>query len=144
MVFLALVLVPVTRQPNYQRLAPSLIHLTGVRFRWVGWVCLLLLILSGTFTLAYRGFGWTDVREGELWQGRFGQVLAIKLIVVVLILVLSSFHDFIVGPQATAVGWVVPGSPKALQLRRLASWLGRLNVVLALAAVAWGVLLVRG
>ncbi|MFQ5795545.1 MAG: hypothetical protein ACE5JP_10915 [Candidatus Bipolaricaulia bacterium] len=53
MVFLALILVPVTRRPEHRGIAVSLIHWTGVRFRWVGWICLGLLLLSGIFNLAY-------------------------------------------------------------------------------------------
>lgn len=143
-VFLVLVLVPATRQPEYRGISVSLIHWTGVRFRWIGWVCLGLLLLSGTFNLAYRGVGWVDVWSGQLWQGPFGRVLGIKLLLVGLILLISVLHDFAIGPRATVMGQQNPASPRAVQLRRQAVWLGRFNLLLALVVVALGVVLVRG
>ena len=142
--FLVLVLVPVIRQREYQGIAATLIQRTGARFRWVGWVCLGLLILSGTFNLAYRGFGWADVWSGKLWRGPFGQTLGIKLLLVSVILILSALHDFVIGPRATAVWEANPGAPEALRLRRQAGWIGRINLLLALIVVAFGVMLVRG
>ncbi|MBI4307717.1 MAG: DUF4149 domain-containing protein [Chloroflexi bacterium] len=144
MAFLALVLVPATRRPEYRGVAASLVRWTGARFCWVGWACLGLLLLSGTFNLAYRGVSWADVASGQLWQGAFGGALGLKLLLVGAILVLSALHDFVVGPRATALWQASPASAEALRLRRQAGWMGRLNLLLALAVVALGVTLVRG
>lgn len=144
MVFLALVAVPIVRRPEHRGIAMSLISQTGQRFRWVGWGCLLVLLLSGTFNLASRGFGWADVWNGHLFAGLFGRTLAVKLLCVAIILLLSAVHDFVVGPRATTVGQAAPGSSEAIRLRRQASWMGRINLFLALVVVALGVVLVRG
>lgn len=144
MVFIALVLVPVTRQPEHRGVATSLIRWTGRRFRWIGWLSLALLLLSGTFNLAQRGFGRADLVSGRLWEGTFGRVLGIKLFLVAMILFLSILHDFVIGPRATELLQNHPGSPQALKLRRQASWMGRLNLILALIVVALGIMLVRG
>lgn len=144
MLFLALVLVPVIRRPEYRDIAASLIHWTGLRFFWVGWGCLGLLLVSGALNLAYRGFGWVDVKSGQLFQGSFGRVLGFKLLFVAVILVLSGLHDFVIGRRATAVWRANPGSPEARRLRAQASWIGRLNLLLSLVVVALGVMLVRG
>jgi hypothetical protein len=103
-----------------------------------------LLLLSGTFNLAYRGFGWTDFWSGQLWQGSFGRLLGAKLLLVAVILVASTVHDFSIGPRATSVLQQDPTSTEAVRLRRQATWLGRLNMLLALVVVALGVMLVRG
>ncbi len=144
MVFLVLILVPVIRRPIYHGIASDLIQQAGRRFRWIGWICLGLLILSGTFNLAYRGFGWADLWSGRLWQGPFGRTLGIKLLLVSAILVLSVLHDFVVGPRAMVVWRANPGSPEALRLRQQAGWIGRINLLLALVVIALGVVLVRG
>ncbi|MCS6925356.1 MAG: DUF4149 domain-containing protein [Candidatus Binatia bacterium] len=140
MVFLAAVLVPLSRTLVPREVATLLIQQTGVRFRWIGWACLVLLLLSGVFNLTYRGFDWT----WSAWQSPFGQVLTVKLLLVAGILCLSVLHDFVIGPRATALGQTSPASPHALQLRRQASWLGRLNLLLSLVVLALGVVLVRG
>lgn len=144
MAFLILVLVPAIRRPQYRGVAASLIRWTGLRFRLVGWVCMGLLLLSGTFNLAYRGVGWTDFWSGQLWQGSFGWILGVKLLLVAVILVASTVHDFFVGPRATSVLQQDPASTEAVRLRRQVTWLGRLNMLLTLVVVALGVMLVRG
>lgn len=144
MLFLVLVLVPVTRRPAFREGAAALVEAVGRRFRWVGWVALGLLIASGVVQVAYRGFVWADVWSGRLWQGPFGQTLGVKLLLVAAILLLSALHDFGVGPLATAAWQAEPGAPEARRLRRQAAWIGRVNLLLGLAAVALGVLLVRG
>lgn len=144
MLFLALAVVPLLRRPEYGGIAAPLVHWLGVRFRWIGWVCLGLLVLSGTFNLIYRGYGWDDVWSGRLWQGPFGQALGIKLALVAVIFVMSAVHDFRIGPRATALWQANPASPEAKRLRRQASWIGRLNLILALVVVALAVILVRG
>ena len=144
MVFLGVVLVPVIRRPESRDIAASLFQWTGRRFRWVGWVCLILLLLSGTFNLAYRGLDWSDLWSGEIWQGPFGRALAFKLLVLFLVLLLSALHDFVMGPRATALWQRNPASEEAMRLRRQVSWIGRLNLFLALVMVALGIVLVRG
>lgn len=142
--FLVFVLVPVTRQPAFRAGAGALIEATGRRFRWVGWMALGLLAASGVVQLAYRGFAWADVWSGRLWQGPFGQMLGLKLLLVAGILLLSALHDFGVGPRATTAWQAKPGSPEARRLRRQAAWIARINLLLGLSAVALGVMLVRG
>ncbi len=144
MVFLALVLVPVMRLTEYREHASRLVQLTGVRFRTVGWICLSVLVATGFVNLWHRGIGWAALSNAGFWASPFGNLLGWKLLVVALILVLSAYHDFWIGPRATASGQADPGSATALRLRRQASWMGRLNLLLALAAVVLAVLLVRG
>ncbi len=143
-IFLALVLVPITRRLEYRGIAGSLIHQVGVRFRLLGWICLGLLVVSGILNVAYRGFGWADLWSGRLWQGPFGRALGIKLLLVALILLLSALHDFFIGPRATILWQTQPTSPATQRLRRQAGWIGRINLLLALVVVALGVILVRG
>lgn len=131
-VFLTIVLVPVTRKPDYQNIASSLIYWSGVRFRLVSWICLVALILSGAFLLHYRGLGSVDL------------ILFIKLLLVAIILILSAYHDFFAGPKAMELWQKDSASTEALRLRRQAGLIGRINLTLALLVVAMAVVLVRG
>ena len=144
MVFLTLVLMPVLRRPEYLGNAAALIRATGMRFRWVGWLCLSLLLVSGTLHVGYRGFGWTDVATGRIFMGPFGRALGIKLLLVAVIILISALHDFLIGPRASVLGREDATSPSARRLRRQASWLGRLNILLGLIVIGLGVILVRG
>ena len=144
MIFVALVVVPVIRRKELQAAAARLIHFTGIRFRWVGWACFVVLLLSGLFNLLVRGIAWADLFAAQFWAGPFGKLLALKLIVFVLILASSALHDFVIGPRAVAVWQERPGSAEAGRLRRRATQFGRLNLLLALLIVALGIMLVRG
>ena len=144
MIFLSVILLPVIRRPEFRSAAPLLVHFSGVRFRWVGWLCLVVLVLTGAFNLIYRGVAWEDLQIGDFWRSQFGVILSTKLILVVVVLLLSILHDFFIGPKASALGRANPGSPDALRFRRYASWFGRVNLFLALVIVAFGSMLVRG
>jgi copper resistance protein D len=145
MLFLALVIVPVTRGlPPRERSA--LFHRVGVRFRTVGWACIAVLVVTGAVNMAYRGVTWENVFTAELWASDFGRVLALKLALVVAMLLLSVYHDFVLGPASTRAHAAGDGrpAPEADVLRRRASLLGRANAALALLVVALATLLVRG
>ena len=144
MAFFALVIVPVTRREEFRSHASSLIHASGVRFRWVGWICIALLAATGVMNLAYQGTGWKNIWSGVIWRGPQGVILALKLVLVLIIIALSLLHDFIIGPRAAAAGIDNPASPQAMRYSRYARWMGRLNLLLALSAVALGIMLVRG
>ncbi len=47
MIFLAAVVLPILRQPGYRSVAVPLIQAAGIRFRWVGWMALGTLVLTG-------------------------------------------------------------------------------------------------
>lgn len=144
MVFLVLVLLPVTRRAEYRGAAAGLINWTGVRFRFVGWVCFGLLIVSGTVNLLYRGIGWAELTGSEFWAGGFGRAFGLKMILVAVILAGSAIHDFYMGPKATEAWQSDPTSPRARSLRRQATMFGRVNMLLALAVVILAVIMVRG
>lgn len=144
MVFVGAVMVPLIRRPDLSGVAPSLIRLTGSRFRAIGWVALSFLLFTGVFNAAYRGVEWDDLWAAAFWQSSFGLLLGHKLFFFLVIVLLSAWHDFFVGPRATSLWQSNPAAPEALRLRRRASWIGRANLLLALIVVALGVALVRG
>ncbi len=144
MLFLVLVLVPLARAREFRREAPRLVQLIGRRFRTVGWACLGLLVATGLVNASYRFGGLPALATGAFWRSATGRIFAVKLLCVVAILTLSAVHDFRVGPRASAALLEAPGSPRALALRRRATWFGRVNVALALLVVALAVMLVRG
>jgi uncharacterized membrane protein len=145
MLFLGLVVVPATRglpPPERGRLFVAV----GRRFRAVGWVAIAVLLVTGVVNLRERGVTWHAFTSGQLWDSRFGQILAVKLALVAIMIALSLFHDFVLGPRLTRV-LTHPGPDAALaaaNLRRRTSWLARLSTLLGLLVVAAAVALVRG
>ena len=119
MLFVALVLVPITRRLDEPTLRRRLMHDTGVRFRTVGWVAIGVLVVSGLVNV------W--LRPELLTLTRFW----VKVGLVGLAIVLSGLHDFVLGPRA--------GRPDASpSMRPAASWIARVNLLLVLAIVYVG------
>ncbi len=144
LVCFAAVLVPLSRQPAFKHLSTELLTESGLRFRWVGWSALTVLVATGIHILGVRGYTWADVLSGALWEGSFGHALAIKLGLVGLLIVINAWHDFYVGPRAAESLRNQPDSPESSRLRRGASWAARLTLMLSLAVVFLAVLLNRG
>jgi uncharacterized membrane protein len=143
-IFLASVLLPAIRRPELASIALGLIRWTALRFRWVGWVCFVIFILTGMLNLAFRGLTWSDLIAGHFWRGSFGSALALKLTVVAIILAISALHDFVIGPRATAAWQRDAKSARTRRLRNQAVQIARLNLLLGLIAILLGSMLVRG
>lgn len=124
MLFIALVLVPAARGLGDATLRTRLVQETGRRFRTIAWIALALLVTTGLLNL------W--MAPELLRSPRFHW----KLGLVILALILSAFHDWVLGPRAGR-----PGADPATRLR--ASWIARVNVLVALAIV-WLALGLRG
>src|SRR5262245_64151388 len=122
MLFIALVLGPVTRGLGDPTLRTRLVQESGRRFRTVAWVALAILVATGSLNL------WLSPLL--LQSPRFH----LKAGLVVLALILSGFHDFVLGPRAGTLG----ADPSA---RLRASWIARLNVIVALGIVFLGLAL---
>ena len=122
MLFIALVLVPLMRRLEDTTLRTRLVQDAGRRFRTVGWIALGFIVASGLGNVA--------LRPELLWAPRFH----VKAGLVVLALLLGAFHDFVLGPRAGR-----PGADPSARAR--ASWIARVNVLVALAIVALGLAL---
>ena len=143
MLFLVLVVVPWLRKGGRTN-AAIFLRETGERFRNVGWVCFLVVLVTGSFNLWVRGVRFSSFGNAEWLGSSFGKTVIAKLSVFALVLAISAVHDFVAGPRATVAIEANPRSTEAQQARRRASMLGRFNVLLALILVAAGVMLVRG
>ena len=130
MLFLGLVITPALRgRPPAER--ATLLHLVGRRFLKIGWTALGVLLVTGAVLWSLRGFVLTPV-------------LIAKLALVVVILLLSLLHDFLLGPRLVAELQKGGEGKEVLRLRRRVALLARLNVLLALMVLILGVAFSRG
>lgn len=143
MAFLVLVVVPWLRGTG-REIAGRLLRETGERFRTIGWVCFVLLLITGTFNLWVRGVRFSSFTDPQWLSSSYGKSVLLKLSLFVVVLIVSAIHDFIVGPRATRAILADTHSAESEALRKRASMLGRLNALLALALVAVAITLVRG
>jgi len=142
MFFLPLVLVPVLRHHD-AALRAALLDAVGRRFRVVGWIAIGVLLVTGVWNLHNRHLPWETIFSGRLFTGVWGHILGWKLVFVAVVLLLSVFHDFWLGPASTRAARG-DDPRRSERLRRSASWAGRLNAALSLALLFFAVALVRG
>lgn len=143
MAFLVFVVVPWLRAGG-QSVAGPFLRETGERFRRVGWICFAVLVITGSFNLWVRGVRWSSFVDPGWLASPFGRTVMLKLSIFAIVLAVSAFHDFVVGPRATRAILADPTSERAGRLRRQAARLGRLNALLALVLVGLAIVIVRG
>jgi uncharacterized membrane protein len=142
MLFLAAVGAPVLRKIESPKLRAELFQALGQQFRLVGWIAIAVLIVTGLLNLHFRGFlNAAALGSSTFWATRYGHSLAGKLACVGIMLVVQAIHDFRHGPRASKL---VPGSAEALQMRKWAAWLARINAVVGVILVYFAVRLARG
>jgi putative copper resistance protein D len=141
MFFLAVVGAPVLRKVDPPELRARLFNQLGLASRNVGWAAIGVLILTGVANLHFRGLlRWAVLGNASFWSTRYGTTLAFKLSAVLIMIVVSAVHDFILGPRAYSAA----GTPAAGRWRRWSSWLARVNAVVGVLLVYFAVRLARG
>ena len=139
MLFLGAVGAPALRAVEPPALRQRLFSDLGRRFRTVGWVAIGALLVTGILNLHFRG--WLAVMdERAFWGTVAGRALAFKLLAVLVMVVASAVHDFVLGPRASTVE---AGSPEALRLRRRAALLARANAIVGVLLVVAAARLAR-
>ena len=144
MLFLVMVVVPVLRDPDVNHLSARILQSAGKKFRNVGWACFGLIIVTGFLNITGRYGSMAIMSDPDFWTSTFGSRLAMKISLFALILVMSAIHDFFVGPRATKLLMENPDNPAAAQVRKSASWVGRINLLLGLIVVYLAVSMIRG
>lgn len=140
--FLALVGAPALRLVEPPSLRTSLFNAIGVRFRYVGWGAVALLLLTGVALVDLRGWLSADVLlHAAFWQTPVGTAFGWKLGFLVLMLVFSLIHDIAFDPRRALQGG--EGATPNPAWRRRAMLLGRLGAVAAIAVVVAAVRLAR-
>ena len=137
MLFLSLVAVPILRQVDSPLLRADLFRKMAWRFRRLVWICLAVLILTGTVNVAFYG----DTTQGSPYL----KVLGIKLGLVAVLVAMGVAHDFIIGPRAARAqsrdGLLPTGTD--LLMVQLAPWVGRLNLLLGVIILVLAAALTR-
>ena len=141
---LGLLLVPLLRRERFQDVARPLLYASALRFRWIGWGALGILVVTGLYQVRAQGIPWSAWVDPAFWGTAWGAALGGKLLLVTATLTVSAVHDFHFGPKAIRLMQDAPGSAKAERMRGWSSWLGRLTVLLSLAILWFAVLLPRG
>lgn len=144
MLFTAAVLVPASRHKLLKNKKGQFFTLIGKKFSRISWILFIVLIITGITNLLTRGYDWQTLLSSVFWESNFGSILAIKLSLFGIVLLVSGIHDFYAGPKAAKLLDEQPESEKTDRMRKLSSWLGRLNLLLGIAVLYYALRLVRG
>ena len=105
-------------------------------------------MVSGLAALEGRGIGFDRFAEDGFWSTEIGTVLLVKIVLVGLLLVISGYHDFILGPRIAELMRLVPRGERppasTVAARRRLIVLARLNLSIAITVAVIGLMLVRG
>lgn len=138
MLFLILAFIPgIKNHPDKVDLIASV----SLKFRTVGTIALVLLLISGYIQLEYRGIQW-DI--DFFLNNTFGKIAGLKILVFIGIIFISIFHDYFLGTKAIEAWKKDPEHSETLRLRNLSRLMGRTSFLLAIIAVFLGVLISRG
>ena len=137
MLFLSLIAVPVLRRVDAPLLRRDLFRAMAQRFRGLVWICIAILIPTGIVNVLYYG----NTAAGSPYM----TVLHIKLGLVVFLVIMGLFHDFVIGPRAGRAmsrdG--LPPTGTDLLMVRLAPWVGRFNLLLGIVILLLAAALTR-
>jgi putative copper export protein len=132
MLFLPLVLLPGIKNHPDRR---NLLMATGLKFRFYGYIVLAMMLITGLLNIYFRGisFSWQF-----FFESRYGRLVSLKLILFIVMILVSLFHDLFAGRKA------IDQIQNRDQLKKIASWTGRILLLIALAMAYIGVLISRG
>ena len=132
MLFLPLVLLPGIKNHPDRR---NLLMATGLKFRFYGYIVLALMLITGLLNIYFRSINFSWQFFTESWYGR---LVSLKLLLFVLMILVSLFHDLFVGRKA------IEQMQHNKNIKLIASWTGRILLLIALAMAYIGVLISRG
>lgn len=144
MLFTVAVLVPASRHQLLANKKGQFFSLIGKKFSRISWILFLILIITGITNLLARGFSIADLTTSTFWNSYFGTNLSVKLHLFGAVLILSGLHDFYAGPKAADLMDKEPESDRTRRMRKLSSWLGRINLLLGLGILYYALKLLRG
>jgi uncharacterized membrane protein len=142
LLFITMVIVPTLRMPELRANALVLLRTTGRKFQRIAYASLVTLVATGSTNLLLKAGSWSGV--AALLPSTYGHLLMAKVTLVLVVIALALYHDFVVGPAATRAMEADPRGAAAMSLRKRASWIGRINTLLSLAIMTLALLLVRG
>jgi putative copper resistance protein D len=145
MFFISLVLAPSLRKLDPPTKRTEILSVTARRFSLVSWIAILVLLVTGVINAVNHGITIDLISSGKLFSSHFGIILTFKVFLVLIMILISAVHDFILGPQLTKLTELQrPGQDSAkfvAKKRKFVSWLARINAFIGIIVVACAVML---
>lgn len=138
MVFLTFIAAPSLKKLVSPEMQAILYKDIGRRFKLVGWICIFILILTGPINIYHHVTSHHMIDDGE---GNLHSIFVLKLGLVLIMILLSLVHDFVLGPLLGEKIREGLTPPKLLKV--IVPWMARINLVLGLIVIYLGLILAQ-
>ncbi len=134
-VFLFAVAVPAVRTIADVRERARLMRLITTRFGYLAWGAMALLIVTGI------GNVFEQKNRSYLFDHHWGQIFQVKMTLVILTILVTALHSFVIGPRMLALQESVADESQIASMRRISIITSAANALLALGILFCAALL---
>ena len=135
-VFLFVAVVPAMRTVEDMQARARAMRVLTTRFGYLAWGAMAVLVITGIANLYEH-----DLGIEALFDRNFGTIFEIKMTLVILTIVLTALHSFVLGPRVLRLQESVADEAQIATVRRLSIIISAVNGLLALAILFLGALL---
>ena len=134
-VFLFAVAVPALRTVADVKERARLTRLISTRFGYLAWGAMAVLVVTGIGNI------FEEDDRSSLFDQNWGVILQVKITLVVLTILLTALHSFVIGPRMLALQESVTDESQIASMRRASIIISAINGVLALGILFCAALL---
>jgi uncharacterized membrane protein len=139
--FLFLVAVPAVRVIEDPAVRLRVMRVLTVRFGWLAWAAMLIIVLSGVSNLFQVGgdAGSPDIGSTDF---KYFHLFSLKMVVLGIVVLLTALHSFVIGPRLLSIQEEMGSdAPEAVRVRRMSIAISALALLGSVAVVYLGALL---
>jgi putative copper resistance protein D len=143
-VFLFAAAIPALRTIEDVRQRTGIIRVLVVRFGWIGWTAMGVIVLTGIWNLVNAADVAPVGNAGDLLSSdlRFTRIFWEKMLLVAIAFVLTALHTFVVGPRQLRLMEEAPADDAAIHgTRRLSIIISSVALLASIGAIYMGALL---
>lgn len=134
--FLFIAAVPAVRTIEDAKERAKVMRVMTTRFGYLAWGALAVLVVTGIGNLYEE-----DLDVSDLFDRNFGWIFQVKMTLLVVAVVLTAAHSFVIGPRMSALQESVTDESQLASMRRLSMIVSGVNLLVAVAIIFCGALL---
>ncbi len=135
-VFMFVAAVPAVRTIEDMQIRAGVMRVITTRFNYLAWGALTVLVITGIANLYEH-----DAPVSELFDENFGVIFQFKMTFVIIAVVLTALHSFVLGPRVLQMQESVADDEEIAPVRRWSIIVSALNAAVALTILFLAALL---
>lgn len=134
--FLFIAAVPAVRTIQDTKERARVMRMITTRFGYLAWGALAVLVVTGIANLYER-----DEPLDFLFERNFGIIFQVKMSLLVVTILLTALHSFVIGPRISRMQESVADEAQIAPMRRMSMMVSGVNLVVALSIMFCGALM---